>query len=216
MRFDPSLYLIAGTAFCRGQDLLAAVSRSVAGGVTLVQLREKEATLLQRIELAKALVNIVKPFGVPLVVNDCVETALAAGAQGVHLGQSDGSPRDARRRLGPQAILGISIETSTPLASLEWDGIDYAAASPVFATPTKSDTDEPFGLEGLRRLREQVNVPLVAIGGIHEGNLSEVLAAGADGVAVVSCVLSAANETEAARNLCRLIQVHRGVENAAR
>jgi len=198
------IYLVTDEASCAGRSLADVVMAAVQGGATCVQLREK--TLSTRDFCAKALVlqALLSPLGIPLVINDRVDIALACGVPGVHLGQSDLSVAQARRLLPPSVFLGWSVETLAHVVQAshpDFAGVDYLGVSPVFATPTKTDTSLPWGLDGLRQARAATALTLVAIGGIHAGNAAEVLAAGAHGLAVVSAVCGAADPAAAARQL---------------
>jgi thiamine-phosphate pyrophosphorylase len=161
------------------------------GGASLIQLREKQATPLEFYEQAKAAVELARRIGVKVIVNDRADVALAAGADGVHLGQDDMPPEAARKLLGDGAIIGYSthnLEQARQALSLP---IDYLAIGPIFETATKSDIYPALGVEGLRAVREAVGqVPLVAIGGISHVNALDVIAAGADSVAIISALLS--------------------------
>jgi len=195
------VYLVTDAQALRGRPLLDVVLQAVQGGVTCVQLREKHANTRDFVELACALQGALAPLNVPLVINDRVDVALACGAQGVHLGQSDMQPAHARRLLPPAVFIGWSVETPQDVANAAALPVDYLGVSPVFATPTKTDTAPPWGLPGLRQVRALTTLPLVAIGGIHVGNAAQVLAAGADGLAVVSAICSADNPGVAAQTL---------------
>jgi len=188
---DYSLYLVTDRALSRGRATVDIVREAVAGGVTCVQLREKSCTTQEFIEEAQKLHALLAPLSIPLIINDNVEVALAVGAEGVHLGQKDMAIAEARRQLPASCIIGISAESLKDAIQAEKDGADYIGVSPVFATPTKTDTAPPLGLEGLRAIRAAVRVPLVAIGGIHGENVQEIIRAGADGVAVVSAIVAA-------------------------
>jgi len=181
---------VTDRSLARGRSLVDVVRDAVAGGVTCVQLREKDCSTRDFLHEALLLKDILKPVGVPLIINDRVDIALAAGADGVHLGQSDMPIRYARRLGPPEWIIGVSAGSVQEAVKAEEEGADYIGASPVFNTPTKTDTVQPLGLEGLRQMRGAVSVPLVAIGGINTGNLKEVIMAGADGVAVVSAIIA--------------------------
>ncbi|NCC50798.1 MAG: thiamine phosphate synthase [Spartobacteria bacterium] len=197
--FNPRLYLVTDRACLAGRDLIKTVLAAVRGGVTLVQLREKTRSTRDFVAEVRALKNVLDGTGVALLVNDRVDVALAAGADGVHLGQSDMAPADARWLLGPNAIIGWSLESVDDARALDGQPVDYAAVSPVFSTPTKTDIVPPLGLAGVRAVRALTTLPLVGIGGIHAGNARDVLAAGADGVAVISAICSAENPETAAR-----------------
>jgi thiamine-phosphate pyrophosphorylase len=198
--FDPRLYLVTDPRHPEPL-LLARVAAAVAAGVTLVQLRDKATDTTARIAFARRLAPILATYCVPLIVNDDVEAAVAAGAAGVHLGQGDMPPTAARARLGEDAIIGLSIEQVNEIDAVDPEIVDYVAASPVFATATKPDIAPPLGLEGVAAIRARTRLPLVGIGGIDAGNAAAVIAAGADGIAVVSAILDAADPAAAAAKL---------------
>ncbi|HEY8907561.1 MAG TPA: thiamine phosphate synthase [Rhodoferax sp.] len=195
------LYLVTDQQALLGRTLTDVVLAAVQGGVTCVQLREKQASTRDFVALACALNELLRPLGVPLVINDRIDVALASGAQGVHLGQSDLSVEQARRLLPQQVFIGLSVETMEDVARAAGQPVDYLGVSPIYPTPTKTDTAAPWGLDGLRQVRAVTDLPLVAIGGIHLGNAAEVLQAGADGLAVVSALCSADDPASAARAL---------------
>ena len=211
-RIDYSLYLVTDRALACGRPLADVVRAAVAGGVTCVQLREKEASAREFAVAARELLALLRPLGVPLIVNDRIDVALAAGADGVHVGQQDLSVADARRLGPPGWIVGVSAESVADAARAERDGADYVGASPVFATPTKADHAPPLGLAGLRALRAATKLPLVAIGGLHVGNARETIRAGADGLAVVSAIVAADDPRAAAAELRREIAAAKGAE----
>jgi len=189
--FDLSLYLVTDRNLSLGRDLTEVVEKAVAGGVTMVQLREKDCTTKEFIELAIAIKKITAPKNVPLIINDRVDVALAAEADGVHVGQSDMSCQMVRKLMGKDAIIGLSIENEEQAKeSAGWD-IDYIGISPVFSTPTKTDTAPPLGIEGIKRIRQLSPHRIVGIGGINSGNLEKVILAGSEGVALVSAICSA-------------------------
>lgn len=199
------LYLVTDRPLSLGRPLEEIVAEAVAGGVTMVQLREKEAPTGEFVALAKSLKALLAPLGVPLIINDRVDVALAADADGVHIGQSDMSYEDARRLLGGDKIIGLSVENFDDLAVANTLDVDYVGISPVYGTPTKSDTAEPFGLEGLRKAVAMSVHPTVAIGGMNASTIGEVMAAGTDGVAVVSAICSAPSPRKAAQELLKVI-----------
>ena len=209
-RVDYSLYLVTDRRWAGERSLAEIVRAAVAGGVTCVQLREKNLDTREFIRVAEELLGVLKPARVPLIINDRVDVALAAGADGVHLGQSD-MPIAVARRLGPPDwVIGVSAESLADAVAAEQAGADYIGVSPVFATPTKTDTAPPLGLDGLRAIRAAVQTPLVAIGGIHSGNAAEVITAGADGLAVVSAILAADDPQAAAQELRNIITLTQG------
>ena len=203
---DYSLYLVTDRSLSRGRATVEIVREAVAGGVTCVQLREKSCSTQEFIAEAQKLHAVLQPLGVPLIINDSVEVALAVGSEGVHLGQQD-MPIAEARKLGPaQWVIGVSAESLEDAISAEQAGADYIGVSPVFATPTKTDTVPPLGLEGLRAIRAAVRVSLVGIGGIHMENVQSVIRAGADGVAVVSAIVAADSPRQAAAELRQEIE----------
>jgi thiamine-phosphate pyrophosphorylase len=204
-RPDLRLYLVTDRALCGRRSLEDVVQAAVRGGVTAVQLREKECTARESVALARTLKSLLAPRGVPLLINDRVDVALAAGADGVHVGQSDMPAADARRLMGPQAIIGLSVENIEQVVEAETLDVDYLAVSPVFATPTKTDTAPAWGLEGLRKVRAASRHLLVAIGGINAANGAQVLEAGTDSLAVVSAICAASDPEAAAAELRRIV-----------
>ena len=203
------LYLVTDRDLSLGRSLEEVVREAVAGGVTMVQLREKDAATGEFIELGRRLKAVLKPLGIPLIINDRVDVALAVDADGVHIGQSDMSYADARRLLGPDKIIGLSVENFKDLEVANELDVDYIGISPVYGTPTKTDTAEPFGLDGLRKAVQMSVHPTVAIGGMNASTIRNVMAAGADGVAVVSAICSAPSPHTAAEELKR--EVYAGV-----
>ena len=194
------LHLVTDAVQCGERGLLAVVQSAVRGGVTCVQLREKSLDTRAFVERARALKALLSPLCIPLLVNDRVDVALAAGADGVHVGQSDMAPQDVRR-LMPGALIGLSIESWQQMHEAERAPVDYYGISPVFATSSKADAAPALGLAGLQQLRRMTARPLVAIGGIQAGNVAAVMAAGADGVAVVSALCAADDPARAAQAL---------------
>ena len=199
------LYLVTDRPLSLGRPLEEIVEGGVAGGVTMVQLREKDAPTGEFVALAKRLKAVLAPLGIPLIINDRVDVALAADADGVHIGQSDMPYEDARRLLGAEKIIGLSVENFEDLERANALDVDYVGISPVYGTPTKSDTAEPFGLEGLRRAVAMSAHPTVAIGGMNASTIAEVMQAGTDGVAVVSAICSAPSPRKAAEELKEIV-----------
>ncbi|MDK9719142.1 MAG: thiamine phosphate synthase [Trichlorobacter sp.] len=192
------LHLVTDRTLSRGRSLVEVVQEAVAGGVTCVQLREKNCSTREFLDEALLLKELLQPLGLPLIINDRVDIALSVGADGVHLGQTDLPISHARRLLGPDCLIGVSAESVDDAIEAQQQGADYIGISPVFSTPTKTDTAPALGLEGIRRIREQVQIPLVGIGGINLTNARQVREAGADGVAVVSAIMSAESPRQAA------------------
>lgn len=205
MNFDLSLYLVTDSDLLKGRDIARVVEDAVRGGVTMVQLREKCTNTRDFLSKASALKKCLAPYGVPLIINDRLDIALAVDAEGLHIGQKDMPWEVARKLMGKDKILGLSIETLDQANEAALFDIDYIAVSPVFSTPTKTDTALPLGLEGIEEIKKRCPFPSVAIGGIHRHNIQEVIRAGADGVAVVSAILAHQNVQAAATQLQTLI-----------
>ena len=201
------LYLVTDSQCCRGRDLVDVVLDAVGGGVTMVQLREKDIPTLDFINLALRLKKALKGKNTPIIINDRVDVALAADADGVHIGQSDMPYHMARKILGNDKIIGLSVENLQQVEQANHLDVDYIGISPVFATPTKTDTATPFGLEGLRRAVELSLHPTVAIGGMNIHTVSDVMQTGTDGVAVVSAIMASDNPYEASRELLSGVMV---------
>ena len=187
------LYLVTDPVLCRDTGVVETVRQAVAAGVTMVQLRDKEATQAAMIETARSLKAALAGTGVPLVINDDVEAAVAADADGAHIGQGDLSPVLARAILGPDRILGLSCETPQSVRASDPSVVDYLGLGPVFATPTKEDHKRPIGFEGLATMAALSSIPTVAIGGLKAQHHKTVLASGADGSAVVSAICGQAD-----------------------
>jgi len=210
MGVDLRLYAIVDPEHAGGRDL-ADLARLVAqGGATLVQLRDKRSDTRAMVEGARAIKAALAPFNVPLLINDRVDVALAAGAHGVHVGQEDMAVTDARRLLGRDAVIGLSIRTTEQAEAAPLELIDYAGVGGVFATTSKDNPDPPVGTDGLRVIgamvrRRAPRLPLCAIAGIDHSNAESVIAAGADGVAVISALSMAADPQGAARELRAIV-----------
>jgi thiamine-phosphate pyrophosphorylase len=202
---DWSLYLVTDRQLSLGRSIIDVVESAVAGGVSVVQLREKDISTREFVELGQILLKILKPQNIPLIINDRLDVTLAIGADGLHIGQSDMHYCDARNILGEKFLLGLSVENSEQVQeALHWN-LSYMALSPLFSTSTKTDTSPPWGLEGLKEMRPRIHCPLVVIGGIHPHNSKEILAAGADGLAVVSAICSAPSPKEASAKFRKII-----------
>ena len=213
MRVDLRLYAIIDPERAGGHDLAELAWLLAAGGATLVQLRDKHGTTRAMVAAARAIKDTLAPFRVPFLVNDRVDVALAAKADGVHVGQDDMAVEDARRLLGPDAIIGLSIKTVAQAQAAPLELLDYVGIGGVFATTSKDNPDPPIGVAGLKRIadvfrRRRPDFPMCAIAGIGEGNAGPAIAAGVDGVAVISALSLAPNPADAAREL-------RGVVDAA-
>jgi thiamine-phosphate pyrophosphorylase len=199
------LYLVTDRGLCRNRPLRDIILQAAQGGADYVQLREKDISTRLFVEEARSVKKILEPFRVPLIINDRIDVALACGADGVHIGQEDMPYAEARQQMGSGAIIGVSVETWQDVEACEKLDVDYIGVSPVFATPTKTDTKEPWGMEGLKKIKSFSRHALVAIGGINVSNAAEIMRAGADCLAVVSAICSADEPMGAAANLKSII-----------
>jgi thiamine-phosphate pyrophosphorylase len=203
--FNPALYLVTDPDLSLGRSEDEVVRRAVAAGVTMVQYRDKDASTREMVEKTRVLSAICRERGVPLIVNDRLDVALAGGAHGLHLGQDDMELTDARRIAGPGFIVGVSVTTKEDVVNASRDGADYLAANGVFPTATKTDLGEPLGVDGVAQLASLTDLPMIAIGGITAGNTPDIIKAGAAGVAVVSYIVSAEDIEGRCRELLEAI-----------
>ena len=206
--FDLSLYLVTDPALVPRRDLVKVVTAAVAGGVTMVQLRDKDAGDVELVVIAREL-RAALPRSVPLIVNDRVAVALAGGAQGVHVGWADAPMAEARAAVGPDRLVGQSATTDDEVAQLDPAQLDYVGLGPFAATATKPDAGAPLGPARFAELRRRIARPVVAIGGIGATNAGAAIAAGADGVAVVSAICGKADPRGAAAALRAAIDAAR-------
>ncbi len=214
-REDLRVYAVTDPGMLGNRRLEDVVGEMFRAGVRIVQLRDKEASTRSLVEQARRLVAVAEAHRGLLVVNDRVDVALAAGAHGVHVGSDDMPVAEARRLLGPRAVLGVSVRTVDEAWEAARAGADYVAASHVFPTDTKQVDGPALGLDGVRRLSEASPLPVVGIGGIGPHNAAEVVAAGAEGVAVVSAIMAAPDIAEACRALFRAVEEGRGRREGA-
>jgi thiamine-phosphate pyrophosphorylase len=203
------LYGIIDPERTGGRDPVELVRLAVAGGVTLIQYRDKQAEGRRLVELARALRSALEGTGVPLLINDRVDVALAAGADGVHLGQEDMHPSDARDLLGPRAIIGLTLKTPEQADAMAHMPVDYGCIGGIFATLSKNNPALPIGLDGLRatvtRAKRACRRPVGAIAGIDASNAEAVIAAGADGIAVISALFMAPDPQAEAQRLRQMV-----------
>ena len=198
---DWALTVITDRGLAGGQSQLDIIRAAIAGGATVVQLRDKDASTRAMIELGQELRDLTRLAGVPLIVNDRLDVALAIEADGVHVGQSDMPADVARRLIGPDLLLGVSAATLDEVRQAERDGADYLGVGSVYATGSKADAGAPIGLEGLRAVARATQLPIVAIGGIGPGRAGECMRCGAAGVAVISAIVGQPDPAEAGRRL---------------
>jgi len=209
-RKDLALYLVTDGKLVGKRDLCDVVLQAVRAGVTMVQLREKDSSTRDFINLAIRMKAMLIQYRVPLVINDRIDVALACDADGVHIGQSDMPYSIARKLLGPDKIIGLSAENQDQIEQANSLDVDYIGVSPVFSTPTKTDTAKPFGLEGLARAVKMSRHPVVGIGGMNKDTAADVMAQGADGIAVVSAIIAADDPFTAAQELSRIVKWNSG------
>src|SRR5882757_4621309 len=205
MDVDLRLYAVIDPAVAGGRTLGDLAAR-IAGSATLVQLRDKNGSTRTMVEEARELTAVLAPLNIPLLINDRVDVALAVEADGVHIGQDDMSPADARLLLGRTAIIGLSIKTVEQAKAAPLDMLDYVAIGGVYGTTSKEDAKVPIGLSGLSAVVQAIRArdpkfPICAIAGINQSNAGDVIAQGADGVAVISALSLAADPALAARDL---------------
>jgi thiamine-phosphate pyrophosphorylase len=220
MSADLRLYALVDPERAGGRDLAELAWLLARGGATLVQLRDKHGSTHAMVETARAIRSRLAPLGVPFLVNDRADVAFAAGADGVHLGQDDMAVEDARRLLGPHAVIGLSIKTREQAAQAPIEHLDYVCIGGVFATTSKDNPDPPVGLAGLRSIFAEMrardhDLPIGAIAGIDASNAEAVIAAGADGIAVISALSLAGDPQAAARDLRAIVEAALAKRQAA-
>ena len=206
MPINLDLYLVTDRDLSKGRSLEWVVEKAVKGGVTVVQLREKDMETKDFIEEAKRIQKILEPYNIPLIINDRVDVALTIGADGVHLGQTDMPYPMCRKILGNEAIIGLSVESIEQAEEANQFDVDYIAISPVFTTPTKEELTQELGISGVQKITGISKHPSVGIGSIKPHNAESIIKAGADGIAVVSAICSAENPEEAASELNTKVQ----------
>ena len=185
--------------------IISSIEDAIEGGVSLVQLRAKNLVSREYLELSIKAREITKTKNIPLIINDRVDIALSCKADGVHLGQDDLPVSQARNILGKKKLIGVSVHTEKEAEEAEHRGADYLGVGPIYFTQTKKDLRPPLGLEGFREIRKRIRIPILAIGGINAENAGEIIAAGADGIAVVSAILASENIIKAAQDLNQAI-----------
>ena len=206
-KIDWKLYFIADFESSKGKDLVWIVEKAVKGGATVVQLRAKSISTREFLDISMKIHSFLKKKRVPLIINDRIDIALALDADGVHLGQKDMPLQIARKILGKEKIIGISVNNIEEAMEAENNGADYLGVGPVFPTTTKPDVRAPLGIEGLRKIREKIKIPIIAIGGINKSNVHEVYSTGVDGIAVVSAIILSPDPCQAAEKLIEEIKI---------
>jgi len=200
------LYVLTDTRVARGRSLIDLVGAALEGGATAIQLREKTSSALEQVALGRELRRLTADAGALFIVNDRVDVACALEADGVHLGQDDLPVAVARKILGPSAIIGGSAGNLGELAKSLAAGVDYLGVGPMYPTGTKADAGPAIGPAGLAQIRRQTDLPIVGVGAIDADNVGPVIAAGADGAAVITAVIGAADVKAAARRLRQAVE----------
>ena len=200
------LCLVTDEKLCLGKSLFSVIQQAVEGGITMVQLREKNINTREFIIKALKIKELLKPYNIPLIINDRIDIALAVMADGVHIGQKDMPFTIARKIIPQNMIIGLSVENIEQAIEAEDYKLDYLGVSPIFSTPSKTDISTQWGLEGLRELRKVSSHKLIAIGGINASNAGSIIDAGADGLAVISAICSAAEPKGASSELISIIK----------
>lgn len=199
------LYAVTDRAWVGGKTLYQQVEAALRGGVTCVQLREKKLGDKEFLQEAKEIHALCRQYGVPFIVNDNVEVAVACGAEGIHVGQEDMAAGDVRRRVGDGMIIGVSVHTVAEAREAVRSGADYLGLGAVFPTGTKTDANQ-MSSETLRAICAAVDIPIVAIGGINRGNIGSLAGSGVDGAALVSAIFSASDIEKTCRELRKLAE----------
>lgn len=201
---DYSLYLVTDRELLGDKDLVQTIEQAIQGGVTMVQVREKKLSTLEFFQVALTIKSITQKYGVPFIVNDRADIALAVDADGLHIGQEDMPLVVARKLLGPNKIIGVSVATLEEALLAQKEGADYLGIGAIFPTMTKGDANS-VSLAELKIIKDNISIPVVAIGGIHEHNIKKVMETGVDGAAVVSAIVACLDPCTAAKRLRQLI-----------
>lgn len=200
-KIDYSVYLVTDRDILAGRDLCQAVEESIKGGATVIQLREKNIDDDEFLKIAKDLQKVTKKYNIPLIINDNIKIAKEIDAEGVHIGQSDATLSNARKFLGKDKIIGVSVSSIEEAREAVAGGADYLGIGAVFYTGSKKDINVPLGIDNLKKIVEEINIPSVAIGGIHLDNIEETMLTGVDGVAVISEILGNEDIEKATKTL---------------
>ena len=203
MKLD--VYFVTDRNLSKGRPIEDIVAAAAQGGATIIQLREKACSTREFIDIGNRVKDILAPYNVPLIINDRLDVALAIDADGIHVGQSDMPCNIARKYLGPDKIIGLSVESIQDARDAEALDVDYLGVSPIYFTPTKTDFKRELGLDGLHEIKSFSRFPLVGIGGLNATNAGDVIKNGGDGVAVVSAICSADNPEAATRELVNIV-----------
>ncbi|QCX33544.1 thiamine phosphate synthase [Caloramator sp. E03] len=203
MPIDYSLYLVTDRKILNGKDIFKAVEEAIKGGVTIVQLREKDISSLEFYNIAIKMKKLTSYYNIPLIINDRLDIALSVDADGLHIGQEDLPLKVARKLIGDK-ILGYSVSSIEEAIYGEESGADYLGAGPVYPTLSKADAKAPIGVETLKKIKDSVSIPVVGIGGIGISNIEEVKKTNIDGISLISSILGSSSIEEASRKLISL------------
>ena len=206
MKLDGDLYVVTDRQQTGGRPLLTVVEAALRGGARAFQLREKDLSPRDLYPLALQMRHLTQAYGARLLINDRIDVALAVNADGVHLTTVSLPARLARQLLGPERLIGISTHNLAEAREAAEGGANFLVFGPVFFTPSKAPYGQPVGLDALRAVRAHVKLPILAIGGIKKANLDQVLAAGADGIAVISAIISADDPMAASQELLAMLR----------
>jgi thiamine-phosphate pyrophosphorylase len=209
---DSRLYVITGHQFLKGRSLEDVIRAAIKGGADCIQLREKDYTGRELLEAGTLLRRVTREMGVKFIVNDRVDVAKAVDADGVHLGQSDLPIQAARDLLGPGKLVGLSTHNVAEAVEAERLGADYIGLGPMKPTATKLDTEPVVGPQGVKEVRKHVKLPIIAIGGIKEEDVAEIIRSGANGVAVVSAIIGSDDVRRAAERMRAIVDQERGAQ----
>jgi len=205
-KIDLSLYLVTDRGLTKNRPLETLIKEAIEGGVSMVQIREKDSSSLEFYELALRIKSILAPYQIPLIINDRLDIALAVDADGLHIGQSDLPYAIARNLLGQDKIIGLSVENLQQAKAANALDVDYIGLSPVFYTDTKNDIAPALGLDGIKEIAKISSYRMVGIGGINTSNASDIISSGAEGIAVVSAILSHEDPKKAAMELKKCVR----------
>lgn len=203
MPIDYSLYLVTDRKILNGKDIFKAVEEAIKGGVTIVQLREKDISSLEFYNIAIKMKKLTSYYNIPLIINDRLDIALSIDADGLHIGQDDLPLKVARKLIGNK-ILGYSVSSIEEAIYGEENGADYLGAGPVYKTLSKADAIPPIGVDTLKKIKDSVSIPVVGIGGIGISNIEEVKKANIDGISLISAILGSSSIESASKNLINL------------
>ncbi len=206
---DLSVYMITDPDLCGVRGVVDTVRDAIAGGLSVVELRDSASRTGALVDQARAIAALAHAAGIKFVVSDRVDVALAVGADGVHLGHGDMAPADARKLIGHQRLLGLSVTEETELDTVDAKVVDYLVVGPTYQSLVKPDAALPIAVGGLAEIKAHTRLPVVAIGGLHAGNAGDVVSAGADGVAVVSAICSAVDPATAVREIREVVEAAR-------